>query len=79
MREFSISIHSFQEVMEFVSLATVQPFRILAGNDRSRVNAKSFMGMFCLDYSEPVQVRVDCSAEEFQQFRLAAARFAAET
>ena len=78
MKEFSISIRSFQEVMDFVSLATVQPFQILVGNDRSRVSAKSFMGMFCLDYSEPQKVRMDCGAEDFQQFRLAAARFAVD-
>ena len=75
MQEFSIEIHSFQEVRDFVSLATVQPFRVLVGNDRRRVNGKSFMGMFSLDYSEPLQVRVDCQGEDFLQFRQAAHRF----
>ena len=75
MKEFSIAIRSFQDVQDFVALATVQPFRIVIGNDRHRVNAKSFMGMFSLDYSQPLQVRMSCSEEDFQQFRLAASRF----
>jgi hypothetical protein len=31
--------------------------------------------MFSLDYSEPLQVRVDCQGEDFLQFRQAAHRF----
>ena len=56
-------------------MATVQPFRVLAGNARSWVNAKSFMGMFSLDFSQPVQVRADCSDEECSSFKANAARF----
>ena len=75
MQEFSIEIHSFQEVRDFVSLATVQPFRVLVGNDRRRVNGKSFMGMFSLDLNAPVQVRADCTDEQYTRFQLAADRF----
>ena len=74
MKQFDISLHSFQDVQDFVELATVQPFRIVVGNDRTRVNAKSFMGMFSLDFATPVQVRADCSDEECTSFKLAAAR-----
>ena len=77
MKQFDICLHSFDEVQDFVELATVQPFRILVGNDRARVNAKSFMGMFSLDYTVPLQVRVDCSDEECAQFKSAVARFLA--
>ena len=69
MQEFSIEIHSFQDVRDFVSLATVQPFRVLVGNDRRRVNGKSFMGMFSLDYSRPVRVLAECEAQLFENFR----------
>ena len=78
MREFSIEIHSFQDVQEFVSVATVQPFRVLVGNDRCRVNGKSFIGMFSLDDSEPLKVRADCDGEAFRQFQEAVSRFAVE-
>ena len=77
MKQFAISLHSFEDVQDFVSVATVQPFRVLVGNDRSRVNAKSFMGMFSLDYSHPVLVRADCTDEECLHFKEAAAKFLA--
>ncbi len=77
MREFTIYIRSFQDVQDFVSIATVQPFRIVVGNDRCRVNAKSFMGMFGLDYSQPLQVRMACTQEEYNAFLEAASRFLA--
>ena len=77
MKQFDVVLHSFEDVQDFVEIATVQPFRVLVGNDRTRVNAKSFMGMFSLDYSEPVQVRADCTVEECARFKQAVARFLA--
>ena len=77
MKQFDIVLRSFQDVHDFVEMATVQPFRILVGNDRTRVNAKSFMGMFSLDLDLPVQVRADCTEEECAQFKAKAARFLA--
>lgn len=77
MKQFDIVLRSFQDVQDFVEMANVQPFRVLVGNDRARVNAKSFMGMFSLDYNGPVQVRADCTEEECQQFMAKAARFLA--
>ena len=77
MKQFDIVLNSFQDVQDFVEIATVQPFRVLVGNDRARVNAKSFMGMFSLDYSQPIPVRADCSDEECQRFKSVAARFLA--
>ncbi len=75
MKQFDIILRSFEDVQEFVEIATIQPFRVLVGNDRSRVNAKSFMGMFSLNYSEPVQVRADCSEEACEQFKADVAKF----
>ena len=75
MKHFDIVLHSFDDVQNFVELATVQPFRIVVGNDRTRVNAKSFMGMFSLDFSAPVQVRADCTEEQCIRFKEAARRF----
>ena len=77
MHEFNIYIHSFREVQEFVSLAMVQPFEVMVGNDRQRINGKNFIGMSSLDYRSPLQVRVKCSEEEFLRFRQDAARFLA--
>lgn len=77
MKQFSVVLHSFEDVQDFVSVATVQSFRILAGNSRSWVNAKSFMGMFSLDFSQPVEIRADCSEEECLRFKEAAAKYLA--
>ena len=77
LKQFDIVLRSFAEVQEFVEVATVQPFRVVAGNSRTLVNAKSFMGMFSLDFSEPVHVRVDCTEEECALFRAAAGKYLA--
>ena len=69
MRQFDIILHSFRQVQEFVKLATAQPFEIIVGNERQTINGKDLMGMFSLDYSRPVQVRVRCSEEDFLLFR----------
>ena len=77
MKQFDIELHSFEEVQDFVEIATVQPFRVVAGKSRTLVNAKSFMGMFSLNFSEPVHVRADCTDDECTRFKEAAVRFLA--
>ena len=76
--EFNIWIRSFQEVQEFIKLATVQPFRVCVGNDFQSANATSFMGLVSLDHRHPLRVSADCGEEEFALFRQQVARFAAE-
>lgn len=75
MREFNIFIHSFREVQEFVSIAMVQPFEVLVGNDRHQINGKNYIGMVSLNYSEPLQVSMRCTEEEYLRFRQEVARF----
>ena len=75
MQEFDINLHSFSEVQDFVSLATVQPFQVMVGNDHQQVNAKSFMGILSLDFSQPIQVRAECSSQAFDRFRQAVEGF----
>ena len=75
MREFNIVLRSLRQVQEFVSLAMIQPFDVLVGNDNHSINGKDLMGMFTLDYSNPVAVRVRCSQEQFTSFRTLAAQF----
>ena len=75
MQEFNISLHSFQDVKEFISLATVQPFPILVGNDVQQVNAKSFIGMLSLDYSRPLQVHADCDIQALRTFQQKVCKF----
>ena len=77
MREFDIVLNSLRQIQAFVSLAMVQPFEVLVGNERQHINGKDLMGMFSLDYTAPVRVQVICSAEEFKAFRFSALQLTA--
>ena len=74
MYQFSITIHSFRNVRDFVALSMVQPFDVFVENEKQQINAKSFIGMFSLDYKRPLYVRVNCSQEEFLRFQQEAAQ-----
>jgi len=77
MRQFDIVVTTFRQVQDFVSLAMVQPFEVLVGNDKQQVSGKSFMGMFTLDYSRPLRVSVSCTDGEFNRLLREAERFLA--
>ena len=72
VKAFPISLRSFAQVERFVSLATMQPYPVLVSSGKSRVSGKNIMGMFTLNFSEPLQVQVECSEAEFLKFRKAA-------
>ena len=69
MKEFDIQIKSVRDVLSFVNLATKSPFPVKVSNGRHQVNGKSFMEMVCMNFTRPLKAIVDCSEEEFQQFR----------
>ncbi len=69
MHQFAIHFRSFEDVQHFVDMATQFSFPIIVGNDSYHVNGTSFMGMFSLDYSRPLQVRLTCSDEDAARFR----------
>ena len=75
MLEFDINLRSLQQVQDFVAIAMIQPFEVLVGNEGQNINGKDLMGMFSLDYSQPVRVRVSCSQEQFSCFRASAEAF----
>ena len=75
MKTFNVLLRSVGDVRDFVALASVQSFDLTVGNDRLRVNGKSFLRLFCLDLNSPQQVRMDCTEEEFRRFYNAAERF----
>ncbi|MBQ3355957.1 MAG: HPr family phosphocarrier protein [Oscillospiraceae bacterium] len=69
-----IQFASLSDVQEFVGLATLQPYLVQVQDTERTVNAKSFMEMFTLDFSEPLSVIV--SGEENEaRFALAAKKF----
>lgn len=77
VHEFMIKLGTVAEVKAFVCVATVQPFEVFVTTDRQTVSAKSFMGMFSLDFDGPLRVEMECSQEDFEAFRKAAQPFLA--
>ena len=78
MKEFAIQLRSVQDVQDFVALATTRSFPVLVSDDRRRVNGKSFMEMFCLNFTQRLITASECSDWEFQQFLNEADRFLAK-
>ena len=78
MQNFHINLRSFQDVQEFIALATVQPFAVLVGNEIQQVNGKSFIGMVSLDHTRPLLVQGDCDGQTWQKFRTLASKFLSE-
>ena len=76
--EFQVRLTCVQDVLDFVTLATGCSFPVTVADHHHRVNGKSFMEMFCLDYSAPITARLECTSEEFTRFRKDAARFDAK-
>lgn len=75
MREFHVRFWTSQDVQDFIAWATVQPYTITVGNDTYHVNGSSFMGMFTLDHSQKLTVKVSCTEEEFHRLLQEAQRF----
>ena len=75
MQEFQIRLRSVRDVQDVVAIATARPFAVTLRDARNKVNGKSFMDMFCLDFSRPLRVVADCTEQEAQALRLDADRF----
>jgi len=75
MHQFHILLHSFREMEQFVSIAMVQPFEVRVGNERTQINGKNYIGMFTLDFKDPLLVQMVCSEDEYLRFRQDAAAF----
>ena len=70
----TIRFASLSDVREFVGLATLQPYAVEIVDGEHTVNAKSFMEMFTIDFTHPLQVAVD-GPENEQNFKRAAKKF----
>ena len=75
MQEFHIRLRSVRDVQDFVSIATSRPFPVIIRDDHNKINGKSFMEMFCLNFSAPLRVLADCTEDEAKQLRADAERF----
>ena len=68
MRRFQISLRTFQDVQNFVTIAAAQDFSMTVGSPDYHVSATSFMGMFTLDYTRPLECTAVCNDEQWAQF-----------
>ena len=75
MKQFSIAIHSFADIQEFVSLSSRQPFAVTVGDTQQDISGKSLMAMLGLNFRRPLMVSVDCDDAQFAQLQLEAAKF----
>ena len=64
----TISLSSIEIVKKFVNIANNYDFPINLHSDKYIINGKSIMGIFSLDLSKPVELKVegDCP-EEFKK------------
>lgn len=77
MADFSVSLASVDQVKQFVDAASRCPCEVDVCAGRYVVNAKSIMGLFSLDLSQPVAVQVLGTPEERDAFRESVAAFLA--
>lgn len=62
--EFSVLLTSVADVKNFVDAATVYPHDVDVQAGRYVVNGKSIMGLFSIDLSKPVEVRLEQDGPE---------------
>lgn len=67
MKEFTVVLKSINDVKTFVNVVTKYDFEIDLTSGRYVVDAKSIMGIFSLDLTQPIKVEAhsdDCTALE---------------
>ena len=75
MLEFAIRLGSVQDVQDFVAVTTARPFAITVRDDHNKINADSFMELFCLNFSRPLRVVCDSSEADLEELKQDLARF----
>lgn len=75
MKSVNILLGTINDVKEFVSIVGGYDFDIDLVSGRYAVDAKSIMGIFSLDLSKPIEVRVHCSETAAQEFFSAVEKF----
>ena len=58
MKSIKISLEMAQRVKEFVNITQNYPFEILLKSGKYVVDAKSILGIFSLDLSQPIIVEI---------------------
>jgi phosphocarrier protein HPr len=66
MKSFNIMLKTINDVKDFVNIANKYDFDIDLTSGRYVVDAKSIMGIFSLDFNNPI--RVDVYADDCENF-----------
>jgi len=61
--EFSVFLTSVSDVKAFVNAASFYPYEVDVLSGRYIINGKSIMGLFSIDLSTPVRVRLSEAGE----------------
>ena len=64
MQVFNIMLNSINDVKEFVNIVSKYDFDIDLTSGRYVVDAKSIMGIFCLNLSKPIKLEAKCGDQE---------------
>lgn len=75
MLEFAVRLASVQDVQDFVGIATTRPFTITVRDSHNKINADSFMELFCLNFAHPLRVVCDCGEADLENLKKDLARF----
>ena len=75
MHEFWIRLCSVQDVQEFVSIAATRSFPVTVRDNYNKIDADSFMELFCLDFTRPLRVVCECSEQELYRLEYDLRRF----
>ncbi|MCL2004320.1 MAG: HPr family phosphocarrier protein [Oscillospiraceae bacterium] len=68
MKDFSVQLLTIEDVKRFVNSACLQPFDIDIISGRHVVDAKSILGLFSLNLSAPITVKVYGTEEDGRVF-----------
>ncbi|MGI6326898.1 MAG: HPr family phosphocarrier protein [Saccharofermentanales bacterium] len=70
MRKFTIQLKTINDVKEFVRIVNDFPYDVDLGSGRYVVDAKSIMGIFSLDLTQPIEVAIHHDDDEDLRRRL---------
>ena len=65
--EFSVFLTSVSDVKAFVNAASFYPYEVDVLSGRYIINGKSIMGLFSIDLSTPVKVRLSKAGAEAEE------------
>ncbi|MCD8047581.1 MAG: HPr family phosphocarrier protein [Clostridiales bacterium] len=77
-RQIWANLNSIDTVKEFVAVASQMGCEIDVCSDRYVVDGKSILGLFSIDLSNPVEVVVQGTPKEIEQFDQMSKRFQVE-